>query len=164
MENVKVIIWGLGAMGGGIADMLLKKKGVDIVGVVDWEAKVGKSMYEFIKTPKGEYVIDFGQNMTGYVEVTVKGNPGDRIVLHHGEVLDKDGNFYIGNMRSARNENVYILSGGNDVFKPTYTFQGFRYVHIVECPEYLIDKKNFKAISVHSDMKRTGRFACGNEK
>ena len=40
MENVKVIIWGLGAMGGGIADMLLKKKGVDIVGVVDWEAKV----------------------------------------------------------------------------------------------------------------------------
>ena len=35
MENVKVIIWGLGAMGGGIADMLLKKKGVDIVGVVD---------------------------------------------------------------------------------------------------------------------------------
>ena len=54
MENVKVIIWGLGAMGGGIADMLLKKKGVDIVGVVDWEAKVGKSMYDFIKTPKGE--------------------------------------------------------------------------------------------------------------
>ena len=54
MENVKVIIWGLGAMGGGIADMLLKKKGVDIVGVVDWEAKVGKSMYEFIKTPKGD--------------------------------------------------------------------------------------------------------------
>ena len=54
MENVKVIIWGLGAMGGGIADMLLKKKGVDIVGVVDWEAKVGKSMYDFIKTPKGD--------------------------------------------------------------------------------------------------------------
>ena len=54
MENVKVIIWGLGAMGGGIADMLLKKKGVDIVGVVDWEAKVGKSMYEVIKTPEGD--------------------------------------------------------------------------------------------------------------
>ncbi len=52
MQNVKVIIWGLGAMGGGIADMLLKKKGVDIVGVVDWEAKVGKSMFDFIKTPR----------------------------------------------------------------------------------------------------------------
>ena len=34
MENVKVIIWGLGSMGGGMADMLLHKKGVEIVGVV----------------------------------------------------------------------------------------------------------------------------------
>lgn len=54
MENVKVIIWGLGAMGGGMADMLLKKKGVDIVGVVGRGAKVGKSMYDFIETPKGD--------------------------------------------------------------------------------------------------------------
>lgn len=53
MENVKVIIWGLGAMGGGMADMLLKKKGVDIVGVVGRGAKVGKSMYDFIETPRG---------------------------------------------------------------------------------------------------------------
>ena len=54
MNNVKVIIWGLGAMGGGMADMLLKKKGVDIVGVAGRGAKVGKSMYEFIKTPRGD--------------------------------------------------------------------------------------------------------------
>ena len=131
----------------------------------EWIKEIDRlNAIEIIKTPKGEYVIDFGQNMTGYVEVTVKGNPGDRIVLHHGEVLDKDGNFYLENMRSAKNENVFILSGGNDVFKPTYSFQGFRYVHLVECPDYLIDKKNFKAIAVHSDMKRTGRFVCGNEK
>ena len=54
MENVKVIIWGLGAMGSGMADMLLKKKGVDIVGVAGREGKIGKSMYDFIKTPKGD--------------------------------------------------------------------------------------------------------------
>ena len=53
MQNVKVIIWGLGAMGGGMADMLLKKKGVDIVGVVGRGEKVGKSMYDFIETPRG---------------------------------------------------------------------------------------------------------------
>ncbi|HOE57890.1 MAG TPA: 2,4-diaminopentanoate dehydrogenase [Bacillota bacterium] len=52
-ENVKVIIWGLGAMGGGIADMLLKKKGVEIVGAVGRGAKIGKSMYDYIKTEKG---------------------------------------------------------------------------------------------------------------
>ena len=52
-ENVKVIIWGLGAMGGGMADMLLKKKGVEIVGAVGRGAKIGKSMYDYIKTEKG---------------------------------------------------------------------------------------------------------------
>ena len=131
----------------------------------EWIKEIDKlNAAKIIKTPKGEYVIDFGQNMTGYVEVTVKGKYGERIVLHHGEVLDKEGNFYSGNMRSAKNENVYVLSGNNDVFKPTYSFQGFRYVHLAQCPEYLIDKKNFKAITVHSDIKRTGRFVCGNEK
>ncbi|MDD3168130.1 MAG: dihydrodipicolinate reductase, partial [Eubacteriales bacterium] len=53
MENVKVIIWGLGAMGGGMADMLLKKKGVEIVGAVGRGSKIGKSMFDFIDTPRG---------------------------------------------------------------------------------------------------------------
>lgn len=53
MENVKVIIWGLGAMGGGMADMLLKKKGVDIVGAVGRGDKIGKSMFDYIETPRG---------------------------------------------------------------------------------------------------------------
>ena len=46
MENVKVIIWGLGAMGGGVADMLLTKKGVDIAGVAGRGPKIGTSMYD----------------------------------------------------------------------------------------------------------------------
>ncbi len=119
---------------------------------------------EVIRTPKGELVIDFGQNMTGYVEVTLQGKRGDRIVLHHAEVLDKDGNFYTGNFRTARNENIYVLSGGLDTFKPTYCFQGFRYVQLVEYPFEEVDKDAFRAIAVHSDIKRTGRFSCGNEK
>ncbi len=53
-ENVKVIIWGLGAMGSGMADMLLKKKGVEIVGAVGRGSKLGKSMYDFIKTERGD--------------------------------------------------------------------------------------------------------------
>lgn len=53
-ENVKVIIWGLGAMGGGMAEMLLKKKGVEIVGVVGRGNKIGKSMYDFLSVERGE--------------------------------------------------------------------------------------------------------------
>ncbi|MCI5722262.1 MAG: dihydrodipicolinate reductase, partial [Firmicutes bacterium] len=48
MKNVKVILWGLGAMGGGIGKMLTKKQGVDIVGAIDIGAKLGKSLYEVV--------------------------------------------------------------------------------------------------------------------
>ena len=118
---------------------------------------------ELIRTPRGETVIDFGQNMTGYVEVRVKGKHGDRIVMRHAEVLDKDGNFYTTNLRRARNENTYILSGGEDVFKPSYSFQGFRYIQLVEYPFDEVDLNAFTAVAVYSDMKRTGTFKCGNE-
>ena len=117
-----------------------------------------------IITPRGERVIDFGQNMTGYVEIKIKAPRGERIVLHHAEVLDKDGNFYTENYRKARNENVYVASGDTDVFKPCYTFQGFRYVRLTEYPLDNIDLTAFTAIAVNSKMKRTGRFRCGNEK
>lgn len=132
-------------------------------------AQVGEDITEheriapakIIRTPKGETVIDFGQNMTGYVEIRVKGKRGDRIVLHHAEVLDRDGNFYTENLRAARNENIYVLSGENDVFKPAFCFQGFRYVELVECPAELVQPENFRAVVVHSEMKRTGFFRCG---
>jgi 4-hydroxy-tetrahydrodipicolinate reductase len=40
MQNVKVVIWRLGAMGSGIAEMILGKKGVDIAGVAAKRGKV----------------------------------------------------------------------------------------------------------------------------
>ena len=119
---------------------------------------------EVIRTPKGELVLDFGQNMTGYVEVRVKGNRGDRIVMRHAEVLDSNGNLYTENLRRARNENIYVFSGNEDVFKPTYSFQGFRYVHLIEYPFETVDLNSFRAVAVHSDIQRTGYFHCGNEK
>ena len=117
-----------------------------------------------IHTPKGETVLDFGQNLTGYVEIRIQAPRSSRVVLHHAEVLDSDGNFFTGNMRSAKNENVYICSGGKDCFKPTFTFQGFRYVHLVEYPFDGVELSDFTAVVVHSDMTRTGDFVCGYEK
>ena len=119
---------------------------------------------EIIRTPNGELVIDFGQNLTGYAEVSVQGPRGSRIVIHHAEVLDSNGNFYTANYRKAKNENVYILSGGKDVFKPTYTFQGFRYIRLTEYPFDTVDPNAFRAIAVNSNLRRTGHYTCGNEK
>lgn len=48
MNNVKVILWGLGAMGGGIGKMITQKKGVDIVGAIDIGDKLGKSLYDVV--------------------------------------------------------------------------------------------------------------------
>lgn len=120
---------------------------------------------EIIITPKGERVIDFGQNLSGYAEITVSGNCGDEIEISHAEVLDRDGNFYTENLRSARQKNTYILSGEKDeVLKPIFSWQGFRYIRLDSYPFDDIDLNCFRAIVVHSEMKRTGDFVCGNQK
>ena len=53
-ENVKVILWGVGAMGQGMAEILLKKKGVEIVGAIDIGEKLGKSIFDIIDIEKGD--------------------------------------------------------------------------------------------------------------
>ena len=86
---------------------------------------------KIITTPKGERVIDFGQNLVGWVMVKASGKAGDKIVIKHAEVLDKYGNFYIENLRAAKAAANYILKGGGEEeFEPHFTFYGFRYIKI----------------------------------
>ena len=87
-----------------------------------------------ITTPRGERVVDFGQNISGWEHLTVKGNRGDTLRIRHAEVLDKDGNFYTKNLRDAKAEGKYILSGGVDEFEPVFTFFGFRYISLELIP------------------------------
>ncbi len=110
---------------------------------------------EVIITPKGETVLDFGQNMTGYLEITIDAHEGDELSFSFGEILDKDGNFYNANYRSAKALYKYICKEGKQTYKPNLTFYGFRYVRVDSYPTD-IDPNNFTAIVVHSEMKRTG--------
>ena len=119
---------------------------------------------KLIVTPKGERVIDFGQNLAGYTEIRIKGKKGDRIVITHAEVLDKEGNFYTKNLELAKCRNTYILSGEEDVCKPSFSFQGYRYIRLDEYPFDEVDLDAFTSVTIYSDMKRTGDFVCGNEK
>ena len=105
------------------------------------------SAVELIVTPKGERVIDFGQNLAGYVEIRIKAPRGSRVVIHHGEVLDKEGNFYNDNYRTAVSENTLICSGETDVYKPRYCFQGFRYIRLTEYPFAEVDLSGFTVTS-----------------
>ncbi|MGE8424021.1 MAG: family 78 glycoside hydrolase catalytic domain, partial [Sphingobacterium siyangense] len=87
------------------------------------------------KTPKGETVVDFGQNLVGWVILKAQGPTGTKITLSHAEVLTKEGNFYTTNLRSAKAQDSYILKGGAEqVFEPHFTFQGFRYVKVEGYP------------------------------
>ena len=117
-----------------------------------------------IITPKGESVLDFGQNMTGYVSLRIKGDKGAKVKLSFGEVLDKNGNFYNANYRTSKNDVLFILSGEEDYFKPRFSFQGFRYVRLDAYPFKEVDVDGFTAIVVHSDIERIGNFSCGNAK
>ena len=150
-------------LGGAEADVdfspnLIREEGVRV------REKERIAPVKLIITPKGEKVIDFGQNLAGYVEIRIKGERGDRIVVSHAEVLDKEGNFYTENYRTAKNINTYILSGGDDILKPTFCFQGYRYIRLDEFPTENIDLSCFTSVAVYSDIERTGYFNSGNRK
>lgn len=115
-------------------------------------------------TPKGEVVIDFGQEVTGYVEIEVDAKNGDTVELSHAEVMDQEGNFYTENYRSAKAKYRYICRDGHQTYKPKLTFFGFRYIRVDEFPggPAAAKKANFTAVVLHSEMKRTGFLRCSN--
>ena len=118
-----------------------------------------------IKTPKGETVIDFGQNMTGYPTFRLSARAGDRVELSFAEVLDRDGNFYTDNYRSAQIKITYICREGEQSYKPHLSFQGFRYLRVDAYPlplNSLEDVAGFGTIVVYSDIRRTGHFECSD--
>ena len=117
-----------------------------------------------IISEKGEKIIDFGQNLTGYVQFKADGKFDDIFEISHSEILDKDGNFYTDNLRSALQKVRYRSDGKPFYYKPHLSFQGFRYIRLDRWPVGDIKLDDFTAITIHSDMKRTGHFKCSNEK
>ena len=114
-----------------------------------------------IKTPAGETVIDFGQEITGYVELTVNAKCGDEIEISHAEVLDKFGNFYTANYRNAKAKLIYTCRDGVQTYKPRLTFFGFRYIRLDKFPGEP-KCENFAGILVSSDLKPTGKLKTGH--
>lgn len=106
-------------------------------------------------------ILDFGQNFAGFVEIDPVHMHGDMMKLRHGEILNADGSLYTTNLRKAKAETVYYKGRETKKYRPRFTFMGFRYVELfgVEYEEGLLT-----AYVVHSQMKRTGYFICGNQK
>jgi alpha-L-rhamnosidase len=114
-------------------------------------------------TPKGDTVIDFGQNLVGWVILKTKGKVGDVITLNHAEVLDKENNFYTLNLRHAKCIVQYVLKGGvEETYEPHFTYQGFRYVKISGYRGRLDSSMNIRAVAMYSDMNATGSLTTSN--
>lgn len=114
---------------------------------------------QMFTTPLGEKVIDFGQNITGYVEITLPEmtKAGEEVSLSFAEVIDKEGNFYTENYRAAKSKLRYTCRDGAQSYKPKFTFYGFRYIRIDDYPTNIdMNLDHFTAIVVHSEMTRTG--------
>jgi alpha-L-rhamnosidase len=116
-----------------------------------------------ITTPVGETVLDFGQNLSGWVRFKTSAPVGTEILLQAGEFLDKHGNFYRENMRTALAEQRYICRGGGEEYAPFMTFMGFRYIRVTGWAG-AVRPEDFTAEVVYSEMERTGWFECSNEK
>lgn len=111
-----------------------------------------------IVTPKKELVFDFGQNMAGIVRIRLPKPEGEKLIISHAETLDREGNFYTENLRSAKCTDTYVYGKeqeGNWVM-PHFTFHGFRYIR-VEGAEH-ITEKDVQALVLHTDMEKCGEM------
>ena len=121
-----------------------------------------------ITTPKGAKVLNFGQNIAGYLSFTVNAKAGQTIRLRFGEMFDKDGEFTQANIQ-CRNKKVttplqqivYICKQGTNVYKTKFAIFGFQYVLVESDVDWKSD--NFTALAVYSDMEETMRFDCSHE-
>lgn len=112
-----------------------------------------------ILTPAGETVLDFGQNMTGIFSFLCEEPRGNKIRFLFGEIL-QDGNFYNENLRTARQEYVYISDGISRTVRPYFTFYGFRYVKVEGIRD--IKPDHFTALVMHSDLESTGTITTSD--
>ncbi|KAF5577325.1 alfa-L-rhamnosidase [Fusarium pseudoanthophilum] len=120
-----------------------------------------------ITTPTGKTILDFGQNLVGYVRIkAVQGQRGHEVTLKHAEVLE-NGELGVRPLRVCDATDVYTLRGDiePEVYEPRFTYHGFRYVQIDNWPSQDQDVvAALEAVVCHTDMEEQGTFACSDSK
>jgi alpha-L-rhamnosidase len=102
-------------------------------------------------------VVDFGQNLAGWVRLRVRATQGQTLTVRHAEVLEGK-ELLTTPLRSAKATDTWVLSEGEHVLEPRFTFHGFRYAEVTTDVEVL----SVEAVAVHSDLPRTATFTCSD--
>ena len=117
---------------------------------------------KLLKDYAGNTVIDFGQNIAGYVHMRLyHTKPGQVVHLKHGEALDLEGKFSTANCDGGKEpfqEVTYICKGADvEEYTPHFAVFGFRYALLEG-----IEDGDFTSIAVYSDMENAGDFQCSD--
>ncbi|UEG52842.1 glycoside hydrolase family 78 protein [Mucilaginibacter daejeonensis] len=111
----------------------------------------------------GTWIMDMGQNMTGWLKFNVKGKKGDKVTLRFAETLQKDGSLYIANLRDAKVTDIYTLKGAaQETWHPVFVFHGFRYAEITGYPGKP-KAEDFVGEMVYDDLATIGQFETSNK-
>lgn len=145
------------------AGTLIASRSVPVRGIEHFEGKV-------IRVPNGDLVVDFGQNIAGFVKMKLRGcKAGQTITVAHGETLDHGGNFTMENIAGPGftteyfQQVTYIAEGPDEVlYAPLFSIFGFRYIRIEGYDRELMQPGDFFAVAVYSALDETGDFVCSN--
>ncbi|MCR5458034.1 MAG: glycoside hydrolase family 78 protein [Clostridiales bacterium] len=120
------------------------------------------------KAPNGKILLDFGQNMAGYVSFRINASVGKKMVWTFGELLDKEGNLSQKNIQLSTKKKTtplqkidYTCGEGINEYKTTFAIFGFRYAQVETDIE--VNAEDIQAIAVYSDMENTGSFISSNQ-
>ena len=117
---------------------------------------------ELYISPKGEQILDFKQNMVGFVRYKGFLKKGQSLTMRHGEVLQEEC-FYNENYRTSANSSLkYTGDGEKRIYEPKFTFFGFRYV-LIEGLEK-VDPKEFEGVVLYTDLENTISCVTDNNK
>ncbi|MCB0449816.1 MAG: family 78 glycoside hydrolase catalytic domain [Confluentibacter sp.] len=112
-------------------------------------------------------VFDFGENLTGYADIVVKGPEGKVVDIHFNEALNSNGTLNLKHSTSHtfgrfQHGKLILSKAETDMFSPRFTYHGFRYVQIEGVPTNAI--QSIEAKSVHTDLKETSTFQSSNKR
>ncbi|KAH8897929.1 hypothetical protein GQ53DRAFT_712412 [Thozetella sp. PMI_491] len=115
---------------------------------------------QIVTTPSGKKVLDFGQNLVGWLRVNVDIPGPGTVIVRHGEVMES-GELGTRPLRTARAQAVIHLGGTTKGYEPNFTWFGFRFAEISGFEGLKLE--DFTAIVISSDLRRTGTFECSHE-